>query len=120
MLDWVEAPGPTLRDVPGARVRGEVDMATAGALQGALEDALAASVGAFVLDLTDTEFLDSSGVAVLLRTRALLGRTDRALVIVCPDGPVRRILEACGLADVFTIFATPEAVAAALVKPSRA
>jgi anti-sigma B factor antagonist len=117
MLDWVDTPGPTLEHVPGARVRGEVDMATAPALQGALEAAIAASVGVFVLDLSETEFLDSSGIAVLLRTRALLGRTDRALVVVCPDGPVLRVLEACGLTDVFTLFATPDEAAAALVKP---
>jgi anti-sigma B factor antagonist len=120
MLDWVDAHGPTLEHVPGVRVLGEVDMATAPALQGALEAAVAASVGVFVLDLSETEFLDSSGIAVLLRTRALLGRTDRAFVVVCPEGAVRRVLEACGLADVFTMFATPEEAAAALVKASRA
>jgi anti-anti-sigma factor len=90
-------------------------MVTAPALQGALEAAIAASVGAFVIDLSDTEFLDSSGIAVLLRTRALLGRTDRAFVVICPDGPVRRVIDACGLTDVFTMFATPDEAAASLV-----
>ena len=116
MLDWVDTHGPTLEHVPGVRVRGEVDMATAPALQGALEAAVASSVGAFVVDLTETEFLDSSGIAVLLRTRALLGREDRTFVAVCPDGPVRRVIDACGLADVFLLFDTPEAAADALVR----
>jgi hypothetical protein len=43
--------------------------------------------GACVLDLCDAEFLDSSGLGVILRARALLARDDRALAIVCPRVP---------------------------------
>jgi anti-sigma B factor antagonist len=116
MLDLVDI--PKLEHVPGVRVRGEVDMSTAPALQGALEAAVAATKGVFLVDLTDTSFLDSSGIAVLLRTRALLGREDRSLAVVCPQGPVLRVLDACGLTDVFTLFATPDEAAAALVRAS--
>src|SRR5690242_8030295 len=101
MLEQVTRHTKELAHVPGVRVRGEVDMATAPGVQAALERAVEASVGVFVVDVTETEFLDSSGIAVLLRTRALLGRSDRAFVLVCPDGPVLRVLEACGLTDVF-------------------
>jgi anti-sigma B factor antagonist len=108
---------PALKDVPGVRVPGEIDAATAPELQRALEAAVAASAGAFVLDLTPASFLDSSGIGVLLRVRALLGREDRVLVVVCPPGPVRDVLALCGLDDVFTLFATAADAAAALVRP---
>jgi anti-sigma B factor antagonist len=107
---------PALQGVPGLRVPGEIDAATAPSLQQALEAAIAGSTGAFVLDLSPTEFMDSSGIGVLLRIRALLGREDRTLVVVCPWGPVRDVLVLCGLTDVFCLFTTPAAAAAALVR----
>lgn len=109
---------PALEHVPGLRVPGEIDAATAPALQQALEEAVAASVGAFAIDLTPTEFLDSSGISVLLRIRALLGREDRALVVVCPPGPVLDVLGLCGLTDVFALFPTAAEAASALVRPA--
>ena len=67
----------TLAGAVGVAVRGDVDIATAPLLQDALDDAVRASRGPFVLDLTGVEFLDSSGINVLLRVRALLGREER-------------------------------------------
>jgi len=118
VIDWLDIDGAPLADVPGLSVRGEVDAATAPALQDALEAAVVASAGAFVIDFTATTFLDSSGVAVLLRTRALLGREDRSLLLVCPAGAVREVLGLCGLGDLFTLFATSADAAAALVRPA--
>jgi anti-sigma B factor antagonist len=117
MVDEDEIGDSGRAGVPGLRAPAEIDAATAPALQEALEGAIAASVGAFVLDLTPTEFLDSSGIAVLLRARALLGREDRVLVVICPPGPPRDVLRLCGLLDVFTLFATRREAAGALVRP---
>ena len=50
--------------------------------------------------------MDSGGVNALLRTRALLGREERSLAVICPHGPVRRVLDVVGVAELFTIFAT--------------
>ena len=68
-----------------------------------------------MVDLCDVDFLDSSAINVLLRARAQLGRRDRALVIVCPHGPVRRVFELAGVSDLFTLFPSRAAAAAALV-----
>jgi anti-sigma B factor antagonist len=103
---------------PAFRVRGDVDLATATALEEALEAAIRDSVGALVVDLTDVSFIDSTGLQVLLRTRGLLGREDRALALVCPHGPVRRVFELAGVSDVFALYPTREAAEAALV-PAR-
>jgi anti-sigma B factor antagonist len=89
---------------PGLAVRGEVDMATAPALEAALEEAIRDSAGAVLVDLSGVEFLDSSGLQVLMRARARLGTEDRALALVCPFGPVRRVFELAGLSDVFTLY----------------
>ena len=113
---WVkDAP---LAGAPGVAVRGEVDMANAAELQAALDAALADGAGVFVVDLTDVSFLDSSGINVLVRTRALLGRADRELVLICPPGSVLRVLEIVRLVAVIPTFATREAAARHLV-PAR-
>jgi anti-anti-sigma regulatory factor len=58
--------------------------------------------------------MDSSGLNVLLRARAILGRADRALVLVCPPGPARRVLEVAGIVDLLAPFDTRPQAAASL------
>jgi anti-sigma B factor antagonist len=102
-------------EAPGVAVHGEVDLAVVGTLETALEAAIRESVGAFIIDLTDLDFIDSSGLQVLLRARGLLGREDRALAVVCPHGPVRRVFELSGLSELFLLYPSREEAAAALV-----
>jgi anti-sigma B factor antagonist len=104
-----------LGDAPGLAVRGELDMGTAPALDDALAEAIRESDGALVVDLSGVEFLDSSGLQVLMRARALLGREDRALAVVCPFGRVRRVFELAGVSELFALYASREAALAALV-----
>lgn len=101
---------------PGLAVTGEVDMSTAAALEAAVDAAVRASDGAFAIDLTDVAFLDSSGINVLMRARSALGRQDRAVVLICPPGPVLRVLRAVGIDGLFTMFDSPAAAARALVR----
>jgi anti-anti-sigma factor len=102
-------------DAPGVAVKGEVDIADSHALEDALRKAIIDSVGAFVIDLSDLEFIDSSGLHVLHRARDLLGREERQLAVVCPYGPVRRVFELSGLSELFALFTTREQAAAALI-----
>jgi anti-sigma B factor antagonist len=90
----------------GLTVRGEVDTATAPMLEQALDAAIRDSAGTFVVDLADVGFMDSSGINTLLRARALLGREERRIVLVCPPGPVRRVLELAGIVDLFALYAS--------------
>ena len=103
-----------LAGAPGVIVHGEVDIGTAPELTAALDAALRESRGAFVVDLCDVAFLDSSGVSVLVRARAVLGREERTLAIVCPPGPARRVFEVAGIADLLVLFDSREAAAASL------
>jgi anti-sigma B factor antagonist len=120
------APRPDRPSVPvmeieriecGLALRGELDAATAEQLEAVVQEALLGSSGAFLVDLSGLEFMDSGGVNALLRTRALLGREERALAVICPPGPARRVLEVIGVADLFTLFATLEDARAALMRP---
>ena len=111
-------PAP-LGDVPGLALAGEVDIAVAKRVEAALDDGIRVSTGAFVLDLSDLEFLDSSGVSLILRARALLAREERTLVVVCPPGPVQRLFEVTGVLDLLAVFPSRDAAAEALVPADR-
>ena len=104
-----------LQKAPAVAVRGEIDIAAVPAMELALDGAIRDSAGAFVLDLCEVTFLDSSGLRLILRARALLAREDRALAIVCPPGPVRRLFEEAGIADLLFLYASPAEAASALV-----
>jgi anti-sigma B factor antagonist len=104
-----------LGDAPGVAVRGEVDIDVVQDLENAIDAAIRESVGAFIIDLSDLDFIESSGIHVLLRARALLSREDRALAVVCPHGPVRRALELSGVSDLFVLYRSREEAVAALV-----
>ena len=103
-----------LNGATGVLVRGEVDIATSRRLTAVLEESIRASVGTFTVDLREVDFLDSSGVNVLVRARAVLGREDRELVVICPPGPARRIFEITGIADLLMLFDAPDHAAASL------
>jgi anti-sigma B factor antagonist len=86
------------------RVTGEIDMGTAPELSGAVEDALAAGALELWIDLSETAFMDSSGLHVLLEARRTTDRLNRRLAIICPGGPVRRVIELAGMLDHLPVF----------------
>jgi anti-sigma B factor antagonist len=104
-----------LHDAPGVAVHGELDINGAPTLESTLDAAIRESAGAFIIDLSDLDFIDSSGLHVLLRARGLLGREDRALAVICPHGPVRRVFELSGQSELFALYASRDEAAAALV-----
>jgi anti-sigma B factor antagonist len=75
---------------------GEVDISSADELRRAVESAHDARTAEIWLDLTATSFLDCRGVRTLLDLRAGLRRRHRRLVLICPPGPVRRLLTLTG------------------------
>jgi anti-anti-sigma factor len=96
-------------------VSGELDMDTGPQFTEEVELAVWGTAGAFVLDLSEVTFLDSAGLHALLRARAYLAREDRPLVLICPPGPARRVLDLAGVLDTFVVYSSPETAAAALV-----
>ncbi len=112
-----EIEGTTLSGAPAVAVHGAIDIGAATTFAETVDAAIQESAGAFVIDLSDVDFLDSSGLNVLLRARALLGREERALAVVCPHGPVRRVFELTGVSDLFFLYGSRKEAAAALVPP---
>lgn len=81
-------------DVVVARLTGELDIAGAGRTGERITDAVPTSAVGLVVDLTDLEFMDSSGIAMLFALARNLGsRRQRLTVAAPPGGPVSRVLE---------------------------
>lgn len=99
------------------RLRGEVDMAVREQAGGALHE-VATSGRPVVVDLGDVTFLDSTGVAFLLRCLRVAQEQGVSCVLrAVPDG-VARVLRVLGLAEVLgvdgvTPTAPPRSAAAA-------
>jgi anti-sigma B factor antagonist len=95
----VEVSGDGRRAVLAAR--GEIDLATVDYLRDAIERATETSAGEVWVDLSDVQFMDSTGLsALVVGHRALPGR----FVVICPDGPPRRALEISGLHEVLRMY----------------
>jgi anti-sigma B factor antagonist len=79
-------------------VRGELDLATAPALEEVVLPVLKGG-GSVVLDLRPLDFMDSTGVRVIVAAHVAAGESGGALALVRTDpaGPVGRVLEISGL-----------------------
>jgi anti-anti-sigma factor len=87
-------------------VYGELDMVSSPRMREALRDAASGATRPLVVDLTDCRFIDSTGLATLLRgVRAASGRRSRA-ALVSPGGEVRRLLALTAIDQTVPVFAS--------------
>ncbi len=98
------------QDLAPFRLRGELDMACAREYRVQLWAYAAASEGPVVCDCADLEFLDSSGIAMLVDVQHELMMVGRELRLINLIGIPRVALEACGLIDYFGITEEAPAV----------
>ena len=77
---------------------GEIDLSNVGDLREAVT-AACPDCDRLRLDLSEIEFIDSTGLGGLLELRSTLRARDVTLEIVAGDGPVRQAVEITGLGD---------------------
>ncbi|MEU2655081.1 STAS domain-containing protein [Streptomyces sp. NPDC007325] len=95
-------------------VAGELDMETAGRLQERLSDQFGEGRRRLVLDLSDLDFMDSSGLNVLIRAVNRAREDGGDLYLAAPTPAVRRILEITGVTTTIPPFGgVADALAAA-------
>jgi anti-sigma B factor antagonist len=99
-------------------VRGELDLGTAPQLEGPLEEAIGANEP-LLIDLSECEFIDSTGIAMIVRAWQQLANGDgdgsRGRVVICSaNEQVRRVLEITGLEVSIPVHASRDAALAAL------
>jgi anti-anti-sigma factor len=87
-------------------VSGELDLGTAEIVWPGLARLLTTTAGKVVLDGTALEFLDSSGLRVLLRGAKLAESEGTAFRVVAPHPVVQRVLELAGVRDALDVCAS--------------
>ena len=100
-------------------VRGELDLSTASDLENPLEDVIASGDASVLIDLSDCEFIDSTGIALIVRAWQRLDRSadgeGNGRVVICSyNEQVRRVLEITGLELSIPIHGTRDEALAAL------
>lgn len=100
-------------------INGELDLSTAPQLERQLDQAIASPKAAVLIDLTDCTFIDSTGIALVVRAwqrvdAAAGNGGEGALVLCCQNEQVRRVLEVTGLEHSLRVFQTRDEAAAAL------
>src|ERR1700748_3085200 len=96
---------------------GEVDLYTAPEFKQQLLEVIAQGASSVVVDFSNTTFIDSKTLGVLVGGVKRLRENEGQLTLVCSDRNITKIFEITGLDKVFTIYPTREEAVSALGVP---
>ena len=85
-------------------VTGEIDLDTVPLIADAVDDALGNGALELWLDFSGTDFMDSSGLHLLIETQERLHSLSRRLAVISPQGPVRRLLGLAGMTERLRLY----------------
>jgi anti-anti-sigma factor len=89
-------------------VSGELDLASSPALEEELERVAQSDAKLVVVDLRNLEFMDSTGLSVLVRAHQRAEENGRRLGLVNGSQQVQRLLTLTGVADRLTLTDVPD------------
>ncbi|MFC5728866.1 MULTISPECIES: STAS domain-containing protein [Nocardioides] len=93
MTDLAHVDATTVDSTTIVRVRGEIDLSNAAEVRDAIGAAVPDATTSIVLDLSDTAYLDSAGIAMIFRLAERLGYNRQELrLVVPPDAPIRAVI----------------------------
>jgi anti-sigma B factor antagonist len=85
------------------RVGGELDLSTVPALEDELDAAIKGPADAVVVDMSDLEFIDSTGIAVIVRAMGQSHGSERLKFVPSRAEGVNRVLEMTGVSERMTL-----------------
>ncbi|HYM58578.1 MAG TPA: STAS domain-containing protein [Solirubrobacteraceae bacterium] len=91
-------------DVHVVAVTGEIDLFTAPEFKQSMSKPIDEGVGRLIVDLSETTFIDSSSLGVLIGAHRRLKQRDGNLVVVCDNDAIVKTFKITGLDSVFTLF----------------
>jgi anti-anti-sigma factor len=106
------------RGVQIIALAGELDLASVGEMQAALRAATAHERPRVCLDLARLQFIDSTGLATVIRAHQAIDQSGGALAVVCSEGAVRRTVQTTGLLEMLTVTESRDAALVALEAPA--
>ncbi len=90
------------------KLRGCLDLATAPTVRAALAEAAEQRSRDLIVDLTQLEFLDSTGLGVLIGAHRRAAESGAPFRLIVSDGPISRLLNITGLIGVFAAYRSIE------------
>jgi anti-sigma B factor antagonist len=99
---------------------GEVDLYTAPEFKQQLLEVITQGGRNVIVDFSDTTFIDSTTLGVLVGGVKRLRSNDGQLSLVCSDRNITKIFEITGLDRVFTIYGTRDEALNAVGSPGQA
>ena len=112
--EYSAAPGRTV-----IAVSGEIDVYTAPRLREMLIRLVDEEKYHLIVDMEGVEFLDSTGLGVLVGGLKRVRSHDGGIDLVCTQGRILRIFRITGLSKVFNIFDSVEGALASHAHPDR-
>jgi anti-sigma B factor antagonist len=100
------------------RVRGEIHVSTAAQFAQHLSDVVESGKTAIVLDMTGVEFIDSTGLSVLLNALRRVTRQQGTLALAVSNPTVLRLFEITRLDSTFDLYPDRES-AISRVRPAQ-
>jgi len=91
---------------------GSLDIATSPTLRAALMEAAERDKHEIVVDLTQLEFLDSTGLGALIGAHKRASEHGGSVRLVTHEGQILRLLRITGLLEVFAVYPSVEAALA--------
>src|ERR671916_381148 len=89
-------------------VKGEIDLFTAPEFKQRVSAPIDAGRSNVIVDLTETTFIDSSSLGVLIGAHRRLKLRGGTLVVVCDNEAISKTFKVTGLDGVFTLVPTVE------------
>ncbi|HEY6484893.1 MAG TPA: STAS domain-containing protein [Candidatus Cybelea sp.] len=85
-------------------VRGSMDIATSPTVRAAISEAIDGGANDLIVDLSRLDFLDSTGLGVLIGAHRRTAESQGSLRLVVREGPISRLLNITGLIAVFAVY----------------
>jgi anti-anti-sigma factor len=95
-------------------VTGELDQSTAPGLREALAAGVAEPSDPILVDLNGCDFIDSTGLSLLVETKRRLEEDQQRFGVCCPDEDVRRLLELTGIDQALGLYGSRDEAIAGL------
>jgi anti-sigma B factor antagonist len=90
------------------RLEGEFDLYTGPEVERRVLEALGRGASELVIDLSAVDFIDSTTLGIMMRTRKRLAPLRGRVLVICSDQNILRLFEITALDRLFEIYRTKE------------
>lgn len=89
-------------------VGGELDLASVGDLEHAIDSCFTDDAEGLVVDLTESSFMDSTGLKALVMANRRFGESGRSFAVAVHGGPVARLIDLSGVESSIRVVASTD------------